>query len=309
MNTMHDLRGVDLDLLICLDLLLQTRSVTRTGRALGLTQSATSHALRRLRVLLDDPVLVRTGNRMVPTPRAEALAEPLRALLLDLDRLLAAPQGFDPATARRAFRLTSPDLFDLLLLPTLVARVAAAAPGVDLAVLPPPGALTDALSTGALDLAILPIGPHPDPARPGELVRRTLFRDDLCCFLRRDHPAVVDGHLSLDAYTAGLHVMVSPTGAGPGPVDAALAALGRQRRIAVRVPSFAVARAVVARSDAMLTAPNSLRRLVDDDAVVALPPPLDLPGHGIAMTWHARFQADPAHRWLREQVAAVATNV
>lgn len=290
------LAGLDLNVLVALDAMLATGSVTQAARTLGVTQSAMSHTLRRARDLLDDPLLVRHGDAMLPTPRAEALRGPLRDALVTLGRVLHAP-SFDPATARRRFRLTAPDLFGLLVLPSICLRLAIEAPGVDLVVLP--GAPRD-----DADLAIVPdqlwaAGPD----RPSEVLQRGVRQDGYACF------ASGDGRMDLDNYVARPHVVVSPTGEGASPVDDALAALGRSRRVAVRVPSFAEAVALVNATPLLLTAPRALARLLDPDRVTTHVLPFTLPRQSLAMRWHARLDADPGHRWFRGLVRDAAEGV
>jgi len=311
MSTTHavvDLHRIDLNLLVALDALARERSVTKAAERAGVTQSAMSHTLRRLRELFDDPLLVRGRGGMVLTPRAEALAIPLRSGLVSLGRTLAEPQPFEPEHASRTFRIVSPDLFDALVLPTLLQRLAQQAPGVDLAVVPTAKRLSDSLETGDVDLAIHPVllGPHPfdlgtqvDP----ELQRRTLFRDSFRCFVRNDHPAFSGRRrLTLKAYTRLNHILVSPGGEGPGVVDRILHAQGLERRIALRVPHFATALEVIAQSDLVLTAPSSLSQCSTASSLASHPTPLDLPEHAITMLWHPRFTEDPAHRWLRQLI-------
>jgi len=318
------LSAVDLNLLVAFDALARERNVTRAAHRVGVTQSAMSHALRRLRDLFDDPLLVRGQGGMALTPRAEALVVPLRSGLVTLGRALAQPAGFDPATAARTFTLATVDLFDVLVIPALLARVRAEAPSVDLAVTPTGDRrLADQLETGEVDAAIMPRVDADEPARAGDsddggpgLLRRRLFRDGFTCLLRADHPALAGARgrrataLSLAAYAGLSHVLVSPTGAGPGLVDRALARHGLARRIALRIPHFWSALAIIARSDLVLTAPTALARFVAGDrAIAAVPPPLRLPAHDVHLVWHARFTSDPGHRWLRERVAAVARDL
>lgn len=310
MSTHHNddpvdaLSRVDLNLLVVFDVLARTRSVTRAAQHLGVTQSAVSHTLRRLRELVEDPLLVRSGNGLELTPRAEELQAPLRAALVAVGRALAA-DVFEPASTRRTFRMTAPDLFDLLVLPALVARLAAEAPRADLAMVPAQPPFERRLEAGDLDLAIVPVGVLAEEHSPS-LVRRTILGGTYHCYLRRDHPALADGPLDLDRYVALPHVLVSPTGSGSGPIDRMLAELGLERRIALRVPTFAVAPRVVARTDLVLTAPDRLASTLGELAVVAVPAPLSIPDHGVAMLWHPRVGADPGHRWLRDLVADVA---
>jgi len=309
MSRIHDaadLHRIDLNLLVALDALTRERSVTKAAERAGVTQSAMSHTLRRLRELFDDPLLVRGRGGMVLTPRAEALAIPLRSGLVSLARTLAEPQPFEPEHASRTFRIVSPDLFDALVLPTLVQRLDQQAPGVALAVVPTPKRLSDSLETGDVDLAIHPVLLDPHPFDLGtqvdaELQSRTLFRDSFRCFVRNDHPALSGRRrLTLKAYTRLSHILVSPGGEGPGVVDRILHALGLERRIALRVPHFATALEVIAQSDLVLTAPSSLSQCSTASSLASRPTPLDLPEHAITMLWHPRFTEDPAHRWLRQ---------
>jgi len=318
MSRTHDadqLHRIDLNLLVALDALARERSVTKAAERAGVTQSAMSHTLRRLRELFDDPLLVRGRGGMVLTPRAEALAVPLRSGLVSLARTLAEPQPFEPEHASRTFRIVSPDLFDALVLPTLLQRIGQQAPSVDLAIVPTPTRLSDSLETGDVDLAIYPVllDPHPfdlgaqvDP----ELQSRTLFRDSFRCFVRNDHPALSGRRrLTLRAYTRLNHILVSPGGEGPGVVDLILHAQGLERRIALRVPHFATALEVIAQSDLVLTAPRSLSNCSTASTLASHPTPLDLPEHAITMIWHPRFTEDPAHRWLRQLMVDVTHEV
>lgn len=310
MNMNHSVRalhGIDLNLLAAFDALAEERNVTRAAARAGVTQSAMSHTLRRLRDLLGDPLLVRSGRGMVLTPRGEALRAPLRSALAELARVVEGPAQFDPATSTRSFRVVAPDLFDMLALPRLLPKLADQAPGIDLAVVPRPARLEDALEAGEIDLAVEPVLLDDDEpfdraleAAP-RLLRRTLFRDRMRSFVRRGHPAITKSRrLSMRAFTAAGHVLVSSAGAGPGIVDRHLARAGETRRVVVRVPQFGSALAIAARSDLILTAPSSLIAAEGAEAgLVSLAPPLPLPEHAIAVHWHPRFSEDPGHRWLR----------
>lgn len=318
MKKIHDasrLHRVDLNLLVALDALARERSVTKAAERAGVTQSAMSHTLRRLRELFDDPLLVRGRGGMVLTPRAEALIVPLRSGLVSLRRTLADPEPFAPETASRTFRIVSPDLFDALVLPTLLERLGRDAPSIDLAVVPTPKRLSDELETGDVDLAIHPVLLDPHPFELGtqvdaELQSRTLFRDSFRCFVRSAHPELGGRRgLTLDAYARLSHVLVSPGGEGPGVVDRILHAEGLERRIALRVPHFATALEVLAQSDLVLTAPSSLSRCSAASRLISYPVPLDIPEHAITMIWHPRFTEDPSHRWLRDLMLDVTQEV
>jgi DNA-binding transcriptional LysR family regulator len=317
MNSIHEMEalyGIDLNLLVALDALTRERSVTKAAERAGVTQSAMSHTLRRLRALFDDPLLVRGRGGMLLTPRAEALTVPLRSGLLSLARTLAEPQAFNPEETARCFRIVSPDLFDALVLPTLLQRLGREAPAVDLAVVPAPKRLADSLETGEIDLAIHPVLLDPTPFDLGtqvdaELQSRTLFRDGFRCFVRSGHPLVSKRRFTVEAYARLDHVLVSPGGEGPGLVDRVLCERGLERRIALRVPHFATALEVVRQSDLVLSGPSSLAKHAVASTLVSRPIPVDVPEHAITMIWHPRFGEDPAHRWLRDLMVEVTHQV
>lgn len=304
MNQTHDLAAVDLNLLVAFQALHETRSVTHAAARLGVTQSAMSHTLRRLRNLTGDTLFVRQGRSLAPTPRADAMIGPVRHALHQLAHALNA-EAFQPETSRRTFRLASVDLFDLVMLPAIVARLAAQAPGVGLTVVPHGRASHEALHAGGIDAAIHPVlATGIEPLPPAGLVQRTLLREGWRLYMRRDHPVA---NWDLDAYARAAHLVVSPDGSGPTLVDAALAALGRTRHVAVRVPHFAATLPLVARTDLVLTGPASLADLVPD-TIRVVEVPVEVPGHAITLVWSERFADDPGHRWFREQVVA-ATRV
>ncbi|MFK7927635.1 MAG: LysR family transcriptional regulator, partial [Myxococcota bacterium] len=299
MNSIHDLSRVDLNLLVAFDALAREQSVTQAAAALGVTQSAMSHTLRRLRAVFDDPLLIRSGRGMRLTPRAEGLIVPLRAGLTSLGRVLSSPSTFDPATANRAFCIAGPDLFSALVLPNLLTHLRLNAPGVDLQILPTGRpSLGDDLETGQVDLCVQAV-PEVGPAVPAlpavGMVRRTLFHDGFSCFVRREHPITSEGPLSVQRYAALPHILVSPSGQGAGPVDLVLAKHGLQRRIALRVPHFSTALTALRHSDLVLTASSALTELVGEEITV-VEPPAKTPRHGIALVWHERWSADAGHR-------------
>jgi len=316
------LARIDLNLLVAFDALAREQNVTRAAARVGVTQSAMSHALRRLRGLFDDPLLVRGKSGMVLTARAEALVLPLRSGLVSVDRALARAERFDPRTARRKFRLATPDLFDLLAVPLLLEAIREEAPGVDLVVAPLDARLADALETGELDLCVVPrvdAFPSGAPELDGSgHVRRVLFRDGFSCFCRSDHPALGEKRgrraakssgaesLSIETYAALSHVLVSPRGEGPGLVDELLAKQGLSRRIALRIPHFFSALSIIEKSDLILTGPTALSELLPSRAkITVLPAPLRLPDHAIQLLWHERYSNEPGHAWLREVMIQV----
>lgn len=304
MHSVHDgLRTVDLNLLVALDVLLAERHVTRAAARLGITQSAASHALARLRDLLGDPLLVRgPGGPLIPSARALQLAPQLRKVLEDLAGVLRA-ETFDPATARRTFRIGGSDYVELVLLPRLMARLARVAPNVDLWV----HAFDDMgdveLASGKLDCVLAP----PRPAeRPSGMFEKVILRESFTCVLRAGHP-LARSRLTLARYCELAHLMVAPRGTPGSFVDDALAAAGRTRRVALAVPHFLVVPYVIAATDLVATLASRIAQLFSATLdLVMMPPPVAIAGFSIALTWHERNHHDPAQRWFRDQIAAVA---
>jgi len=294
-----NLHRLDLNLLKSLDVLLAERNVTRAASRLNLSQPALSSQLKQLRALFGDPLLLPGSRGMIPTARALALQDSLREHLAQLFALVTEQQHFDPATAEHTFRIVASDAIHRVVAPELLRRLQATAPRCRLALLQPNlAALPEQMSAGEIDLALLT-----PAALPDRLKTRVLYDETFLCLLRKDHPAA-GRPLDLEGFCALEHLVVSPTGGGFwGAVDDALAALGRQRRVAVSAPSFLLAPELIASSDLIATVPAKLaQRWSDRLAVVA--PPCEVTGFSVAMGWHPRNHADPAQRWLREQVLA-----
>ena len=303
---MHDahLSGIDLNLLPALDALLRERHVTRAAQRVGLSQSAMSHALARLRELLGDPILVRSGHGMVPTERAEALEGPLRDALAALESALGAQDHFDPATAERSFHIAAEDLGQVLFLPAVLRALRERAPGIDLDVMPRErAALLGSLEDKSIDLVI---GVFADPL-PAAFRTQRLLVEDFVCVTRRGHPRIRK-RLTLKQYAELPHALIGVGQRGvPTAVSRALAAHGLERRVALRVGSFLAAPLIVAETDLVLTLPRRLaERVVKMAPLVVHEPPVELEGFAFAAVWHERRQREPAHRFLRELVAAAA---
>lgn len=295
--------GIDLNLAVVLHALLVERSVSRAARRVGLSQSATSHALARLREVLGDPLVIRTRHGVTPTPRAEAMLEPLGAALGTLERTLLAPPGFEAATAVRRFRVAATDYAELLLLPPLVGELARRAPGLDVWLRPMSDDALVGLRRGELDLVIGVFGAR--ELEPG-LRSGALLTDRLVSVVRTGHP-LTRGRLTPARFAAARHALVAPRGSPGGPLDEALAARGLHRRIAVMLPHFVVAPHVVAGTDLVLTlAARLARTFVGLLPLRILEPPVPLPAVRLVMVWADRHDADPAHRWFRERLVEVA---
>lgn len=295
------LGGIDLNLLTSLDALLEERNVTRAARRLGVTQPAVSHALRKLRDLLGDELLVRTARGMQATPRAIELRPAVRAALEAAEVVLQAAPAFDPARAERVFTMFVVDQASYQLLPALAARLAREAPHVRIDVRPISTRFADDLA-GDLDLAV---GAFFDA--PSGIREEALWDETFACVLRRDHPAA-RGRFDLARYLALPHLLVAPRGRPGSAIDDQLARSGHRRRIVLMVPHFLVAPHVVAASDLVWTAPRGIARAFAAQLPLKLrEPPLATRGFTVAMRWHVRLDRDPGLAWLRAQLRDVAT--
>jgi DNA-binding transcriptional LysR family regulator len=305
MHGMH-LAGIDLNLAVVLHALLTERSVSRAAKRLGLSQSATSHALGRLRDLLGDPVVVRTRDGVAPTPRADALAEGLSAALGALeDALLGAP-AFDPKTAERRFYVSASDYAEFVLLPPLLARTSVDAPGVDVWVRPYDEGLAEHLRRGDVDVVL----GVPASIEEAEGIKSAqLFDEGFVCVARKGHP-LLRGTPSAARFAAARHAFIAPRGRPGGAVDVALAALGLERRVVFAVPHFLIAPHVVAETDLVLTVAERVARAYAKSLPIQIfAPPVPMPRFTLSMFWHRRHDADPAHTWLRGALAAAAAKL
>jgi DNA-binding transcriptional LysR family regulator len=292
-------QAFDLNLLTTLDVLLEERSVSRAAQRLGITQSAMSRALGRLREALKDPLLVPAGRGLQPTPRAEAIAGPLREVLADLRTRVLAPSTFDPTTATRRFAVSSTDYTDTVLMPAIYTELAKTAPGVGLDLVGPAAAFGRGLEEAKVDL-VMGIA----AGASGSLRARTLFQDGWGCLV----PARRSGPLTLDDWLATPHVVVGTTRSASGPVDAVLARVGLTRRVGARVHTFGLVPSIVAATGWIATLPRRLAQR-NGAGVQFEPVPLGLPEITLSMLWHERAHHDPAHAWFREVVANVARRV
>lgn len=300
-----NLSSVDLNLLVVLDALLQERSVTRAARKLGLSQPATSSALNRLRAHFGDPLFVRSSSGIEPTSRALSVERSLRTALDAIQSTLAGPTPFEPSAAKRAFRVSIPDSLAPQLLPPALEQMEREAPGVDLLVKPFAADTEQGdrlLLEGELDAIVT----RDDTARAG-LQHRLLWKDKFVCVLREGHPLANKRTFTLADWLSLRHVLVAPRGTMGSLVDDTLAKAGHTRRVALLVPQFLMAPAIVARTNLAWTAPESVARTMKDThRLVIKPVPLELEGFSLYLRWHDRFDRDPAHRWLRALLVEAA---
>ena len=291
----------DLNLLITLDVLLAEGNVTRAAQRLQLSPSAMSRALARLRETTGDPLLVRAGRALVPTPRALELRERVRQLVQDAEAVLRPAEVPRLDRLERTFTLRTSEGFVENFGPALMTRIGREAPAVRLRFVPKPDRESTALRGGIVDLETGVVGETLGP----ELHVQALFRDRFVGVVRQGH-ALAKGRITAARYAGGRHILVSRRGLDRGPIDDALASIGQQRHVATIVAGFATALALARGSDLIASVPErhtgELRT-----GMFSFVLPVALPGITVSLIWHPRFQADPAHRWLRGCVREVCT--
>jgi DNA-binding transcriptional LysR family regulator len=283
----------DLNLLVTLDVLLAEGSVARAARRLRLSPSAMSRALARLRETTGDPLLVRAGRGLVPTPRALELRERVGEIVQDAESVLRPAEMLNLERLVRTFTLRTREGFVESFGPSLIARVNKEAPGVRLRFVLKPDKDSTPLRDGTVDLDTGVVGETTGP----ELRAQLLFRDALIGVVRAAHP-LGEGEVTPARYASGRHILVSRRGFASGPIDEALQAFGLERDIATIVGGFATALALARASDLIASVPErhtgGLRA-----GMHSFPLPVPVPAITVSLLWHPRMHADPAHRWLR----------
>ncbi|MGI1662790.1 LysR family transcriptional regulator [Palleronia sp. KMU-117] len=296
--SINELRRLDLTLLLVFLGLLRHRKAATVAEELGLTQSAISQALKRLREIFGDDLFLRRPHGMEPTATALALEAPVAQAVEALRGALGVARRFDPASAQGILRIAALDAEQAALIPALAARLCRTAPGLRLSVLPLGRAeAVGALSEGRADISLGFLWDAPDWIRS-----ERLFDEGFLVAGRPDalpHAPVVD----LDAYCAADHVLISPAGDLRGIVDRQLDALGRARRVVLGLPAFLPALAAVAASGALVTLPARIARAFGPGfGLVTAEPPLDVRRFPVSVFWHRRNDGDPQTLWLRRQI-------
>jgi DNA-binding transcriptional LysR family regulator len=289
----------DLNLLVVFDAVLHERSVTRAGQKIGLSQPAMSHALNRLRHMLKDQLFVRTPDGMVPTPRAEQLAAPLRRALNDM-QLALEPETFSPEDASRRFAVAVNNYAAVVVSPALVVAAIEAAPLVELE-LRPSGTLhvLDLLDRGELDLAVGYF------VEPGERFALTpLLEDRFVMAMRRGHPAA-PRELTASSFAKLLHLEISSSGEDTSFIDTWLKRENLSRRVAHHAPYLSTAR-ILAQSNMVATLSSRIARaFLPADELYIVELPCGSPRITLQMLWHRRLESQPAQRWLRDLIGSV----
>jgi DNA-binding transcriptional LysR family regulator len=293
--------AIDLNLLVVFDMLMREHSLTRAGRRLGLSQPAASHALARLRQMLNDDLFIRTPEGMQPTVRAEQMAEPVRGALLALSSTLK-PESFDPASAQRDFTVAVNNHAARAIVPALIRDVANVAPGVSLDIRPIGSAdLTDQLDAGGTDVVLSRLIDGGDRFR---CVR--VMDDDYVALLDREYGAAMEPELSADMVAGIPHVAITSSGDDTSFIDEALEQRGLVRKIAARVPFLSLVLILV---DSKLLAVAPRRVAVDLTRICPLVVkelPFPSPRIVLSMIWQRRVDNHAAHRWLRDMIKTSA---
>ena len=293
---------IDLNLLAALDVLLAERSVTTAAKRLGLSPSATSRTLARLRAATGDPLLVQAGRSLVPTPYAEQLAGRVHTLAQEARAVLTPVAGqIDPQSFERTFTIRANEGFVALFAPALVAGIIDAAPGVRLRFAPKPDKEATPLRDGTVDLEVGTAG-----ASAPEVRSQLVFRDSFIGAVRLHHP-LLTGPVTPQRYAGCGHVVASRRGIWKGPVDDALDELGLRREVVAIVPSFLDALNIARTSDLIALVPRSCIRVEGREAkgLQGFDLPVPTPELAISAMWHPRLDADPGHRWLRQKLVTI----
>lgn len=295
---MVNLRRLDLNLLVTLDVLLSEHNVTRAAERLNFSQPAVSVHLAKLRDIFGDPLLLPGPRGMRPTAKADELREPLRQALDALERAVSPAGPFDPAQARQTWRVAAADYGESTVLLPALAGLRSAAPDSRLAIVQMvPSRIAKQAEQGEIDLAL-----HTTEDAPSGLRRRALFTERYVLAGRADHPRL-KRRPTLSQFCQLEHVVVSPDGGGfHGITDEVLSEAGMSRRVVLSVPHFLFMMSVLATTDLVAMLPSRLVR--NASALRIVEPPLDVPGYEMSMLWHERSHRDPAHQWLREHIAA-----
>lgn len=299
------LRDFDLNLLLAFDALMKETSVSKAAECMFITQSAMSHALNRLRDLLDDPILVRTSEGMKPTPRAKSMKLQVREVLREIQHIVGEPKHFHPSTSKHQFIIEVADYVEYMLLPPLKGKIYHDAPGVDILIeKPKPSFPEKTMEEGKTDLLL---GFNRDIDAPSRFIKEMLFEDKRVCLLRKDHPLVKKKKLTLEQFLKLDHLRISPTGNKSGIIDQVLLSQGKERRVSLVVPHFLYAPHILSTTDMVLSPPLRIaKQLISFSPLKIVSLPLDVPSYQVSMAWSPIREKDPAHIWLRTQIRAIS---
>ena len=281
----------------------KTQSVTRAAALLGMEQASASIALNKLRQHFDDRLFIRTGEGMVPTPRAQSIYPELMEALLRIERARGKPAVFSPKDAVRTFRICMTDISEIIILPTLINHLQKTAPGLVVEAEKISSDSRQRLASGDVDLAV---GFLPD--LEAGFYQQALFEQDFVCLAAKNHPRIKGeqghGKLTQLQFSKEGHIAVTVSSTGHVIVDKVLAKQRIDRRIVLRVPSFLGVARIVAQTEFLVIVPRQLgMALAAQEQVQVLEPPISLPHYKVKQHWHERFHADAGNSWLRQTMA------
>ncbi|GGD06379.1 LysR family transcriptional regulator [Aquisalinus flavus] len=297
----RSLESLDLNLLMALHWLLTERSVTDAARRLSLSQPATSRALARLRELFGDPLLVKSGRAMLPTPKAERLQPAVARMIESLRDVMRANEEFDPATQKGRVRIASFDYIGVIISHAWIQAIKPRAPALELDIVDLSYASARELVSGQIDLVIMPdmrLARNRPRVDFDQFVQKPIFSDRFMSCVRKSHP-LSERKVTLEGYLRYEHALINPEGKEKGVVDEVLAENGDTRHIAYRTAGFLIALATVMNTDAILTAPSALFSVLPDK-FYCFEPPVPLPPIAMNGAWHPNWTHDPRHKWLRD---------
>lgn len=292
-----DLSRVDLNLLVVFEAMLEQQNVTRAAQVIGLSQPAMSAALAKLRALLNDPLFVRTGTGMKPTPNALRLAPSVARVLKIVRSEILQEAHFDPATSCRTFIINTPDLGEMVFIPKLLRRLAMDAPGVTLKTIALSSEKSEkALEAGDIDLCL---GYYPDLTKAGFYQQR-LFNHSFVCIVRADHPEVLGNTISLQQFLSMPHAVVRAEGRSQELFEHLLLERGIERRVVLESRNFMSLPMIIAESDLISTVPMAVGVAFSKIAnLKVLELPMKAPSYDLKQYWHERFHRDSVNMWLR----------
>lgn len=292
--------NIDLKLLRVFDAIRRSGSLSKAADRLGLSQPAVSQALARLRERFDDPLFVRTPQGMEPTPHATELLRLVARAIEAIEATMACQPVFDVALSRRVFRIGLTDIGQIVLLPQLLPHLRERAPRVEVEALNISDQTPSMLESGEIDLAVGFIAQF-----DARFYQQALFDERFVCLARSGHPRIRDA-MSLDAYVAEEHVVVTTSGTGHLVLDRVALRLKIERKVALRIPSFLAVAAIVGATDLLCTVPKRAGLLMARHGDVCVwDLPFDLPAYTVRQHWHERQQHDPGCLWLRSTIAGL----
>lgn len=308
-----DLNSIDLNLLVHLDVLLREQNVTKAASHLGITQPAMSNGLKRLRLLFEDPLLVRTSDGMVPTSLAISLKPAVREILFNIEKVVQPDRGFD-LNSQRVFRIMASDYAESTLIPAVLSEVRKQSPNITLDVLTPSDVSFEDVEQGRVDMAI-----NRFDTLPQSFHQKTLWSDTFSCLMSVNNPLV--SCFDLANYLKASHIWVSKTGFGIGVgvnpndvqrlgwVDEALGKIGEKRNISVFTRHYQVAMLLAEQHDLVATLPSRAAKLKsNNDMLVLKDPPFDIPPFELKMAWSPLLHHNADHQWLRRLINDIAVS-